>query len=68
MENNEIMVTEEIVERSTGSGFKKALAVGGVIAGVALVGFGLYKGVKAVREKLQARRELEEQIDDATED
>lgn len=57
MEDNEMMVSEEIVETVAKSGFKKALAIGGVVAGVSFIGFGLYKGFCAIRAKVNARKE-----------
>lgn len=62
MENEEIMenVMEEMVPATSGNGMK---VVGG-IGLAALVGLGVYKGVKFIRAKAKAKKEAEEECFD----
>lgn len=57
-ENEEIMETvmEEMVPATSGNGLK----VAGGIGLAALVGLGVYKGVKFIRAKAKAKKEEEE--------
>lgn len=59
VENEEIMenVMEEMIPAASGNGMK---VVGG-IGLAALVGLGVYKGVKFIRAKAKAKKEAEEE-------
>lgn len=59
VENEEIMenVMEEMVPATSGNGLK----VAGGIGLAALVGLGVYKGVKFIRAKAKAKKEAEEE-------
>jgi hypothetical protein len=59
MDNNENMVTEEIMETTTKGGFKKFLVVGGVVTGIVLAGIGLVKGGKLIARKIREKREAD---------
>lgn len=62
VENEEIMenVMEEMIPATSGNGMK---VVGG-IGLAALVGLGVYKGVKFIRAKAKAKKEAEEEYFD----
>lgn len=62
MTNEEVMETaEEIVAASSGNWLK----IVGAGAGVAIVGYGLYKGGKLLKAKIKAKKE--QQAEDSTE-
>lgn len=62
-ENDELALVDEVDEieaAETGNGWK----IGAAIGGLALAGFGIYKGVKWIAKKIKNKKAEAEQIDE----
>ena len=63
-ENVEMVIVDEVEEIEmvdTGKGWK----IGAAIGGIALAGFGIYKGAKWIAKKIKAKKDTAVQINEA---